>query len=297
MPCYQPVRAFPSKKLGENGSRGIVFRQADGYWDKAFEVPCGTCLGCKLERAREWALRCVHESRLHPRNCFVTLTYDEAHLPKNLSLVPEDLVNFMKRLRIMHEDKQIRFFACGEYGELNARPHYHALLFNHDFDDRVHYSTRNGFAVYTSKVLDKLWGQGMCTVGDLSFQSAGYIARYTLKKVTGPEAAKHYGERVPEYLRMSRRPGIGKAFFGKFHREIFGSYRHPVDECVSNGSPAKPPRYYDKLLADSNPSLSLRIKVRRQKAAAESVDNSPRRLYERCEVKQAAVKSLRKGDP
>jgi len=148
----------------------------------------------------------MHEASLHERNCFITLTYDDAHLPVGGSLVPEHFVLFMKRLRFKYGDG-IRFFHCGEYGERLGRPHHHCLLFNHDFSDKVVLRGSGVSQLFSSVELDGLWPYGFSSIGTCTFQSAGYIARYTLKKVKGPGAVYHYKGRVPEYLTMSRRPG------------------------------------------------------------------------------------------
>ena len=154
MACFRPVPGWYGKELTANGKRPIVFRAADAYWDRPLPVPCGKCIGCQLEKARQWALRCMHEAAMHERNCFLTLTYDGENLPAGGSLVPEHFVLFMKRLRERYGEG-IRFFHCGEYGERLSRPHHHCLLFNHDFDDKVPLIGKDGLA--KSKELSRLW--------------------------------------------------------------------------------------------------------------------------------------------
>lgn len=209
MPCYHPLPAWYSKRRGESGKRGVVFNVADGFKDKQIDLPCGRCIGCRLERSRQWAVRCVHEAALWDSNCFVTLTYDEENCPKDGGLIPEHFVLFMKRLRACY-GAGIRFFHCGEYGEKLGRPHHHAILFNFDFaDKRFHSRSSDGNVLYTSAELERLWRFGFCTVGACTFESAAYIARYSLKKITGSAAESHYQGRKAEYLTMSRKPGIG----------------------------------------------------------------------------------------
>ena len=152
MVCYHPITAWRSLEgRGANGKWPLVFNKRDGYCDLEVQVPCGQCVGCRLERSRQWAIRCVHEASLHSRNCFITLTYDDAHLP-GISLVPRDYVLFMKRLRKMF-GAGIRFFHCGEYGSINFRPHHHAIIFNFDFEDKVLWSVRSGVRLYRSAAL------------------------------------------------------------------------------------------------------------------------------------------------
>lgn len=290
MPCYHPVPAWYAKQRNPSGKRGIVFSPQSGVSERRrLEVPCGKCVGCQLEKSRQWALRCMHEVGLHERNCFITLTYADEHLPKGGTLVPEHYVDFMKRLR-WHGGEGIRFFHCGEYGEKLGRPHHHAILFNHDFSDKRLYSVENGVRLYESPSLENLWGYGMCAVGDATFESAAYIARYALKKIVGPDAKEHYSGRVPEYLTMSRRPGIGRGFVDKYRTSIYA-----FDEVIVRGHPCKPPRYYDKVQESKAPSVLNRVKARRRAAAAGSADNSGTRLVVREMVKHAAVNFLKRG--
>ena len=226
MPCYYPLKGYLSKSLTVNGKRGITFTASKGFTDKPMTIPCGQCIGCRLKYSAMWAARMVHESQLYDDNCFITLTYDDDHLPSDLSLRKRDFQLFMKRLRKRFSSDRIRFFHCGEYGENFGRPHYHACLFNFDFPDRELFSIRNDVRLYTSDILTDIWGKGMCSVGDVTFDSAAYVARYVTKKVTGDLADDHYqsvdldtGEitwRQPEYTTMSRRPGIGRDWYDKY---------------------------------------------------------------------------------
>lgn len=292
MACYHPVPAWLSSTRTDNGKYKVLFSRPEAGINERRElyVPCGTCIGCRLEYARQWAVRCMHEAKLHERNCFVTLTYDDAHLPKNGSLVPRDFQLFMKRLR-KRFGAGVRYFQCGEYGEINARPHYHALLFNFDFDDRVFAKGGQGGSarLFTSAVCDEVWGLGNCWIGDVSFESAGYVARYSLKKVRGPAAAAHYGERVPEYLRMSRRPGIGRGWFDKF-----GDDWYAKDELIVNGRKCKPPKYYDSAMEKRAPGVLCSVKRERVKAAVATGHELRVRGYVREEVKKATVAFLRR---
>jgi hypothetical protein len=134
MPCYFPITAWRSKDgKNEAGKWPVVFKPTAGYLDKELKLPCGRCIGCRLERSRQWAVRCVHEASLHEKNCFITLTYSPENLPKDGSLDVSHFQKFMKRFR-KRFGPGIRFFHCGEYGESLSRPHYHACIFGFDFE-------------------------------------------------------------------------------------------------------------------------------------------------------------------
>ncbi len=254
----------------------MVFNHRDSPEGESFELPCGQCVGCRLERSRQWAMRCVHEASLHEENCFLTLTYDDEHLPVRIkslgpkarvqnSLILSDYQDFMKRLRKKY-GSGIRFFHCGEYGDALGRPHYHAVIFNHDFPDKVlHRVTPQGHRLYTSESLEKLWPNGFALIGDVTFESAAYVARYVMKKVTGEPAAAHYQGRKPEYTTMSRRPGIGRGWYDKYKAEVY-----PFDEIIVNSKPVRPPRFYDNLLDKEDPDLLQSLKERRKQKAVKS---------------------------
>lgn len=192
MPCYSPLEAWRPDPV--TNDKRLIFRYHPARCSSPspdLYVPCGQCLGCRLERSRQWAVRCMHEASLYDRNCFITLTYDDDNLPADRSLHYSHFQLFMKRLRKAHGDG-IRFYMCGEYGEKKGRPHYHACLFNFNFDDLTLWQERRGTKLYRSKSLERLWPYGFSTVGGVTFQSAAYVARYIMKKVTGDRAPDHY---------------------------------------------------------------------------------------------------------
>lgn len=252
-------------------------------------VPCGQCIGCRLEKSRQWAVRMMHEAQLHERNSFVTLTYSPEELPSYGSLRKEDFQKFMKRLRREIEPRKVRFFHCGEYGEAFSRPHYHACLFGVDFGgDRFEHTVRDSVPVWRSPTLERLWPYGFSEIGQLTYGSARYVARYVHKKIGGSAAGDHYsvvdaetGEVVqlePEYATMSRRPGIGAGWFEKFGNEVF-----PRDEVVVKGGLQKPPEYYVDLLARDDPELASEIKRKRSDARVISESVGQRlRAREKC---------------
>lgn len=243
MPCYRPWR-LP-------GGDGQV-------------LPCGQCRGCRARSAREWSMRCMHEASLHEENCFVTLTYDDAHLPKDGSLDAPDprreycgaFGNFMKRLRKEISPRKVRYYHVGEYGEVNGRPHYHALLFGWSPSDKKLFTVRKGFSVFTSDLLRATWGDGLHEVGSVTQQSASYVARYLKKRITGSWAKAKYGKRAPEYGTMSRNPGIGAGWIDKYRCEVY-----PVDSVVVRGTFQKPPRYYDDRVGEVAPELLDGVKL------------------------------------
>lgn len=297
MPCYYPLEGWRSKSPGINGKRAITFNPSEGYTDLPMEVPCGQCIGCRLEKSRQWALRCVHEASLHEDNCFLTLTYNDENLPENNSLNLRDFQLFMKRLRKQY-GSGIRFFHCGEYGEKNGRPHYHAILFNFDFPDKELHSVRSGNRLYTSVALDNLWNKGFASIGNVTFESAAYVARYCLKKIVGKDASQYYerfnpetGEIVEiarEYATMSRRPGIGHGWYKKFGGE---TYRD--DFVVHDGVKMKPPKAYDRFMEDENPDRYAKIRGRRVREAAKHADNNtPERLRVREKVQKRRLQLL-----
>ena len=273
MPCYHPITGYRARsgRSPVTGLWPIVFSISSGYKDLPVVVPCGQCIGCRLERSRVWAVRCVHESSLYLKNCFVTLTYANA----GSTLVKRDFVLFIKRLRKKF-GIGIRYFHCGEYGEKFLRPHHHACIFNFDFPDKKLWSVKHGNRLYTSESLDELWGYGYCIIGDVTFDSAAYVARYILKKVTGNMAESHYDGRVPEYTSMSRRPGIASSWFNKYKNDVLS-----IDGVIVDGNKCKPPRYYDKLYDMDNKLAMQMIKARRR-----SQINLVNNTYERLRVRE-----------
>lgn len=295
MPCYAPLKGFK----GVYG--GISWTPSVSYVDVPMEVPCGQCIGCRLERARQWALRIMHEAQMHERNIFVTLSYDDAHLPADGSLCKKDFQDFIKRLRKRSEFR-VSYFHCGEYGEENGRPHYHAILFNVDFADRVKWADNaRGDPLYTSETLTAIWGKGLAMFGAVTFESAGYCARYCLKKVTGDLACDHYrrispdGEiyyLVPEYATMSLKPGIGEAWFKEYGADV-----RNYDGVASGGRMQGSPRFYDKLRRRSEGRDAMRVVKRKRvlKALEHAEDNTEERLAVKKKVKVAALSALKRS--
>ena len=297
MPCYKPLTGYRSRKVNPSGKRSIVFNPNDGFVDMEVTVPCGRCIGCRLEYSRQWAIRCMHEAALYDNNCFITLTYRDECLPESGSLRLKDFQDFMKRLRKKF-GSGIRFYHCGEYGDKFKRPHYHACIFNMDFDDRVLWRVQNDVPLYRSPSLEKLWPFGYSSVGNLTFESAAYVARYILKKQTGEKAWAHYADidfdtgeikfRDKEYTTMSRRPGIAAGWYEKFKGDVY-----PSDSVIVRGREMRPPRFYDGLYELESPEELLKLKkVRKIRALKNKEDNSYLRLSVREKVITLATEKL-----
>lgn len=241
-----------------------------------------------MERARIWAVRCVHESKLYRENCFLTLTYSPEKLPPLGSLRPKDFTLFMKRLRKSIHPAKIRFFQCGEYGEKLLRPHHHCIIFGWWPPDAVMLKKTGKTTLYTSPLIEKLWGNGFITVGMVNYESAGYVARYVLKKVNGDHADSHYMGKIPEYTTMSRRPGIGNAWIKKYYNDVYKS-----DELVYGlGKITKAPRYYDKIFEKEFPEEFEKIRKERVKTAVNGEYNAPDRVRVREKLLRARLSNL-----
>lgn len=251
--------------------------------DRPMEIPCGQCIGCRMEKAREWAVRCVHECSLHDGNSFITLTYDDDKLPDWGNLVKADFQNFVKRLRYRLEPKQIRYFASGEYGDDKGRPHFHSIIFGEDFSsDRYFWKKSKGENLYRSPTLEKAWTAGFATIGEATYESAQYIARYQMKRIRGPKAEEHYlrvdvatGEVFavePEFGLMSNRPGIGRGWLEKYKREVYEN-----DSVILNGQEMLPPGYYDLIMGEEDAEKMESIKRKRQLRRS-AQDETPDRL-------------------
>lgn len=291
MTCYHPVPGF---RL-DDGSVRMVER---GSVHSQFQLACGQCIGCRLDKARDWSLRCMHEASLHDESCFVTLTYSDENVPEHGSLRYRDVQLFLKRLR--KSRGRFRYYVAGEYGDTLGRPHYHALLFGYRPTDLVYWQKGgDGQRLYTSEQLEAVWRLGFVVIGDVTEKSAGYCARYVMKKRTGKDAGRYY-QRVdaatgecfplePEFNHMSLKPGLGAGWFEKFSQDCVVG-----DAIVApGGRSSRVPRYYDKLHARVDADAadwnkSQRVIFDAKKAA----DCTPERLSIREKVVEARVKSL-----
>lgn len=226
---------------------------------------------------------------MHTHNSFLTLTYNEEHLPKEGNLLHDHFQLFIKRLReaALQEDEHnptvlhrrhipngcheqraiVRYHMCGEYGPMTGRPHYHANLFGVNFADKTIYKkTPAGSQLYISKTLDKLWALGQCTIGHLTWQTAAYTARYNMKKageknkneIINPETGEVI-KRTPEYQKMSRNPGIGGNWIEKYITDVY-----PRGTVIVSASEVTAPRFYDERYKRLDENAYNELKLRRQ---------------------------------
>lgn len=303
--CTSPQTFYIADPAKNGGVRGLTKSPKRALFSareaSTVVVPCGLCIECRLAHAREWSLRCMHEYQTSSGGCFVTLTYDDEHLPSDNGLHHRDFQLFMHRLRNEFDD--VRFFMCGEYGDDFGRPHYHAILYNVVFDDLVFLRKEGKVELFKSAKLSSIWQNGFVSVGAVSRHSAGYVARYSLKKIKGPTSGAAYqwldvatGEifdRAPPYSKASNRPGIGAFWFERFWRDVF-----PCDEIVFEGKRYPVPRYYQKLYERMNARGAEVIK-REHRAHAKEMrvhpDNQPRRLYARQEFNALTSKNAKRN--
>ena len=291
MACYSPVRAFR-----QDGQKKLVFARPNWVgWDpsmrgEALTLPCGSCIGCRLSYSRDWAVRCYHEASMYDDNLYSTLTY--AEMPQHGSLVRRDLTLFLKSLGSKF-GPGIRYFACGEYGDNLQRPHYHLIIFNFAPGDlRPFKKNKQGDMIYTSTLIDKVWKHGHTYHGNVTFQSAAYVARYVLKKVKGKAAPQHYKNgalpsKLPEFTTQSTTgpsKGIGHDWYQKYGLTDC----HTHDFCIVNSRRYRPPRYYDKLLEKSDPIRYAEIKIERRQ-------NAERNKYDHCDPRLEVSQTIQES--
>lgn len=288
MPCYSPLHGYKTPE------GGFAFRGTKTA-DTELTVPCGHCIGCRISRSRDWTLRILHEASQNSPNWFVTFTYRESPI----SLRYRDFQLFLKRLR--KSVGSVRFFVVGEYGEQFSRPHFHAILFGLQLDDLRPVSLLSSKKEFwTSAKLEKLWGHGYVTVSVVNQQTAGYVSRYILKKVTGPDANLHYrvvdGDGVvhpvvPEFVRMSLRPGIGATWIDRYSDDTYNG-----DFIVHNGKKYPVPKYYDRRKEKTDPNRLAEVREKRLETALRFMgDNHFKRLEVREEVARARVRTLKRN--
>ncbi len=317
MPCFDPLDATRAEGSSD---KPVVWKRGQcprvlSPGIEHFQIPCGRCIGCRLEYSRVWGARCAHEASLHEDNCFLTLTYrseatatDEElkngwYLPRDGSLNKKHHQDFLKRLRYYFGAGKIKYYHCGEYGDQLNRPHYHTLLFNFDFPDKKLFKEYEGYYLFTSEIADKVWRYGYVFVGSVTFESAAYVARYCLKKIFGDLAHEHYLRYdeygcpywlEPEYATMSRGGkgghGIGYEWYQKFKSDLYPLDRLPIP---GRGEFGKPPRYYQELHAAMYPEEIALVRERRSDFWSENPEEgSPSRRGQRERVKLAQLAHL-----
>lgn len=301
------------------------------------EIPCGKCIGCRLAYSRQWADRMMLELPYHDSSYFITLTYDDAHLPfqdwtdmstgeigksEIPSLVKKDMQDFMKRLRIQYKryiesnnldwNPEIRFYGCGEYGSKSLRPHFHIIVFGLHLDDLQFFKrTSQGFNLYNSPFLDSVWQyRGYVVVGDVSWDTCAYVARYVTKKLNGSASSIYDDIHIePEFSLMSRKPGIANQYFKDHTDEVNHTNSIYESEFINlstdkGGRKIHPPKYYDSLYDVLYPSDMQRIKnirkdvaiaLREQKLSSTSLPYLEMLASEE-KVKMSRTKVLKRDD-
>lgn len=301
--CKSPLKGFQIG-LTENGKPNykVVSYHVDhlekhkGLWKKEYdefispfaekvvreftEIPCGHCIECYLNYSMTWANRCMMElTNYEPCECwFLTLTYDEEHIPYvdsvpgiSGTLYKEDLQRFWKRLRqyIVRdcgEVSRLRYFACGEYGSNTFRPHYHAIVYGLPHIDLQSWvPSKSGFPLFRSNILEDIWKNGIVTISPVSWNTCAYTARYVLKKADKSYDQKLYQEAniIPEYVVMSRRPGIGREYYDLNRDQIY-RFDEIILKTDEGGKVVKPPKYFDDLYEAECPEAYEEIKKQRK---------------------------------
>lgn len=287
MSCNKPLIAKPD---GFTSSGKVKYMPIGRYdtelaidYPDAIMIPCGKCAGCRAQKTREWADRMILELDHSKKAVFLTLTYNDDHLPVKMqistgqcemTLQPRDLTLFFKRLRKKYKDAEIRYYACGEYGKNTFRPHYHVILFGlglSDFKDiKVKGKNELGDIYYVSEELaDNIWKNGYCMLSEVSWNTCAYVARYVKKKDYGLVSDEFVDRvRYPEYSVMSRDPGIGM-YYPKEHEDFadrskyyFGDQKGLVEVFF--------PKSFMRWLETNDPAKYEELKVQRKCAMRDS---------------------------
>lgn len=297
MSCYHPLFGIVRGVNPDTGKQIITVHSygsedvsrflAAGHSEAdLLRIPCGRCIGCRLDKSREWANRCLLELQYHDSAYFVTLTYDDFHVPRNfyysgadkkkhmsLTLCKRDFQLWMKRLRKAFPEDSIRFLAAGEYGSHTFRPHYHVILFGLHLDDLQAWKVRGDYTYYNSPRLSATWALdgrefGHVVVAPVTWQTCAYVARYTAKKdmTMSPEDFHKLGLEPP-FLLMSRRPGLGRDYYDN-HPDLYNFQNIPIFDG-EKGRKLPIPHYYDYLEEKNNPEVIAALKEQRKKAAIE----------------------------
>lgn len=315
MSCYHPLKAFTvgykpdGKKIlkitgldahhiesrGDGKWQPVCHEDITPGWTSCFEyieIPCGKCIGCRIDYSRQWANRCMLELQYHNEAWFVTLTYDEDHVPRSaycidestgeaaeaLTLCKRDLQLFFKRLRKAFPNDHIRYFCSGEYGDTSCRPHYHCIIFGLHLCDTVpDGKSDQGHQYFTSASLDRCWYAvprsnpnlpaskiGIVKCAPVTWETCAYTARYVVKKVNGP-MAEFYDEfnLEPEFAVMSRKPGIARQYFDE-HKDYIYKYDQINVSTDTKGLTFRPPHYFDRLYDLDDPEASASVKEQRR---------------------------------
>lgn len=269
----------------------FITTEINGYKIRKYdyiEIPCGKCIGCRLDYSRQWADRCMLEAKQHEHNYFLTLTYENkpettsvnvetGEVEEQGTLVKKDLQDFQKRLRRHYEyhlkGQDIKYYACGEYGSLRSRPHYHGIYFNLPIDDlEFSHKSKGGYPVYKSETIQKIWGKGIVGIGEVTWETCAYTARYIMKKQKGVTkghveiGGELWKGPLPEFTTMSTRPAIAKGYYNE-NKDTFYLNDQIYIKTAKGVQNVKPARYFDKLFDLENPEQMKKIKEERQEIA------------------------------
>lgn len=313
MSCNAPIRAFQLMAKNSEGKNVILFNEKDvrGKNYIETELPCGRCMGCRIEKARSLAIRCMHESEMFEFNCCLTLTYDDDHIDEDHSLRPDDWKTFIHNLRqtdegfqevICPDDKirrPIRYIQTGEYGDIDQRPHHHAMLFNYDFIDKQYlYTSDAGQRYYESQRLEELWPHGIAHISEVNSSAANYICRYCTKKIIEEIEETKYQrinentgeiyEVLPEYSTKSNRPGLGRFWLDKYGKETFDR-----GYLYSNGHKAAIPKYYERIMETINPCSVYKVKMDKKKEMMKRPKETTKRKAQKDRALKLKMKNLK----
>lgn len=202
MTCYRPIDCFRSAERNKNGKRPIIFSNSSQMSLESLQVQCGQCEGCLADKAMYWSIRMYHETTLHAKNSFITLTYDDQNCPDKIDKT--ELQKFFKRLRHRYN---FRYFACGEHGSTTNRPHYHAVIFGENWLDG---STAINSDLYTNPILADIWSKGLVSIGNVTMGSCCYVAGYVNKKIGDTDT----------FRLCSTRPAIGSGWLDRYKDDL-----------------------------------------------------------------------------
>lgn len=282
MSCYHPLVGIFDGEYTENGKKKFKIEGAlNPYEVKVMHpgsvlIPCGRCIGCRLDYSRSWADRMMLELETAGDAIFLTLTYDNDHItwshfdqfgnPDAGTLVKKDLQDFMKRLRKKFSERRIRFYAAGEYGDRTFRPHYHLICFGIGLTDisdlHSHGINELGQAYYISDSIARVWNNGFVLLSAVSWKTCAYVARYVTKKLGSHVLTRDYLNQLPEFALMSRKPGLGADYFA-LHPDCL-DYQSIDLSSPEGGLQVRIPKYYLKKLENLDPVKYNQMKAQRQ---------------------------------
>ena len=298
MACNHPLVGIPdgvNPGTGKTHYKILPYNEryfTDRYVTGAVAIPCGNCIGCRLDYSRQWANRCMLERKYHDEAWFVTITYSPEAVPTTYfvddstgeaapiyTLRKRDFQLFMKVLR-RRTGQKVRYFAAGEYGDKTFRPHYHAIIFGLHLDDLQlsEFSPLDGpYKYYKSVTLQKCWDvvdskckegitpltRGNVLVAPCSWETCAYVARYVVKKLKGPEAEFYKLHNIePPFSLMSRKPGIGRQYYDD-HPNLYDVEYINVS-TPEGGRKFRPPKYFDRLREQVDPDAYEQVKAFRR---------------------------------